>query len=214
MSTKKIYFVRHGQTDFNKNNIVQGASIDAPLNKTGLLQAKALFSYYNKKVIFDKVYTSSLIRTKETVQSFIDLGIPYTPMSALNEISFGIYDGTKHTSDEKGVFNQIVKKWHQGETHIKTEGGESPEELAEKQQEFIESVKQDKSENVLVCMHGRAMRVLLCQLMGESLANMDKYKHHNTCVYVVSYENNQFQIEQMNSLAHLEAYETDEQLIF
>ncbi|MFK7900991.1 MAG: histidine phosphatase family protein [Cyclobacteriaceae bacterium] len=213
MSTKKIYFVRHGQTDFNKNSIVQGASIDAPLNKTGFLQAKALFQYY-KQLAFDKVYTSALVRTKETVQQFLDLGISHTSLTALNEISFGIYDGTKHTTAENGVLNQIVKKWNQGETHLKTEEGESPEDLALKQQDFIELVKKDPSERVLVCMHGRAMRILLCQLMGESLAEMDKYKHHNTCVYVVSYENGVFQLEETNSLAHLEAYETEEQLIF
>ena len=39
---KTIYLFRHGETDLNKNKIVQGSDIDSPLNKNGVAQAKEL----------------------------------------------------------------------------------------------------------------------------------------------------------------------------
>jgi bisphosphoglycerate-dependent phosphoglycerate mutase len=57
MPSKKIYIIRHGQTDFNKNGIVQGAGVDSSLNETGRQQAKAFYDKY-KGEGFEKVYVS------------------------------------------------------------------------------------------------------------------------------------------------------------
>ncbi|NDE62419.1 MAG: histidine phosphatase family protein, partial [Cyclobacteriaceae bacterium] len=43
MDRKKIYLVRHGQTDYNLQGVVQGSGIDAPINATGRAQAEAFF---------------------------------------------------------------------------------------------------------------------------------------------------------------------------
>lgn len=210
---KKIYIVRHGQTDYNKNNIIQGALINAPLNETGKEQAEALFQFYNH-IDFGIVYTSDLVRTQETVQQFLDKDIPHIKMAALNEISWGIYDGKHNAGGESSYFSQMIKRWNQGETDVRPEEGQSPEDLAELQLEFIEKVKQDENDTILVCMHGRAMRILLCQLLGEPLHKMDQYKHHNTCLYLVTFDGTKFAVEKANDLSHLEAYQTENQLIF
>ena len=76
MSTKKIYLIRHGETKYNKLGIVQGSGVDSDLNETGIEQANAFFEHY-KNISFDKIYTSKLKRSQQSVQQFIDLGIPY-----------------------------------------------------------------------------------------------------------------------------------------
>ncbi|MCZ6694862.1 MAG: histidine phosphatase family protein, partial [Bacteroidetes bacterium] len=76
METKKIYLIRHGQTDFNNRGVVQGSGIDSSLNETGYKQAQAFFDAY-QQVPFQKIYTSSLQRTTQTVKPFIDKGIPF-----------------------------------------------------------------------------------------------------------------------------------------
>jgi len=210
---KKIYLIRHGQTEYNKNHIIQGGTIDSSLNQTGQLQGQAFFDYY-QGTPFDIVYTSALVRTKETVQSFLDLGIPHKSLAALNELSFGIYDGQKVIGDQSNEFSQIIKQWDQGETHLKHEGGQSPEDVAKQQQTFISQVKEDNFETALVCMHGRAMRILLSQLLKQPLAEMHNFKHHNTCLYLLNYDGNSFSLEKENDLQHLEAFKTEEQLIF
>ncbi len=59
LSSKKIYIVRHGQTNFNLQGIVQGSGVDSSLNAMGRAQAAAFFKAY-QSVAFDKIYTSTL----------------------------------------------------------------------------------------------------------------------------------------------------------
>ena len=44
--SKKIYLIRHGQTDFNLQGIVQGSGVDADLNDTGKAQADFFYEKY------------------------------------------------------------------------------------------------------------------------------------------------------------------------
>ena len=78
--------------------MVQGSGIDAPLNETGLQQAEAFYQKY-KNMSFDKIYVSNLIRTEQSVQKFIDKGIPYESLDDLREISWGIQEGVAFTPE-------------------------------------------------------------------------------------------------------------------
>ena len=63
MNTKKtIYIIRHGETDYNRQGIIQGSGVDSDLNETGRIQAEKFFKAYHH-IPFDKVYTSELKRT-------------------------------------------------------------------------------------------------------------------------------------------------------
>ena len=61
-----IYFVRHGQTDWNKLGRIQGHS-DTELNEEGKNQAQIVKEKLNG-IKFDKVFSSPLKRAKETAQ--------------------------------------------------------------------------------------------------------------------------------------------------
>jgi probable phosphoglycerate mutase len=89
--------------------------------------------------------------------------------------------------------------------HVKPEGGESPEEVAERQMRAMQHIMSHRAEqNVLVCMHGRAMRILLCQLTGISMSQMDRFEHSNLCLYVLKHQADmQFSIELANCTRHL-----------
>ncbi len=76
MIQKTLYIVRHGQTDLNKQGIVQGRGMNTDLNDEGRKQAALFFNAY-KDVPFNKIYISELKRTQQSIQQFIDLGIPY-----------------------------------------------------------------------------------------------------------------------------------------
>jgi phosphoserine phosphatase len=63
---KTLYIIRHGETDQNLANVVQGKGINASLNATGRKQALSFFKKYSKEPI-DYIFTSTLRRTQETV---------------------------------------------------------------------------------------------------------------------------------------------------
>lgn len=68
---KRIYIIRHGETDFNRRGIMQGSSIDTDLSEVGRLQSQAFFEQY-RHLAFDAIVTSSLKRTWQTVAPFLE----------------------------------------------------------------------------------------------------------------------------------------------
>ncbi len=202
MSSKKIYLIRHGQTDYNLRGIVQGSGVDSSLNEFGVAQAKAFFKTYGQ-VAFDAIYTSVLQRTRQSVQDFIDRGIPYVAVAGLNEISWGKKEGQSITPDEDAYYHWMLKQWQEGNTSLRIEGGESPEEVATRQKPIIESILKSDAKTILICMHGRAMRILLCQLLNYPLKSMDTFEHANLCLYQLHFTGTMFTIEKHNDVKHL-----------
>lgn len=199
--SKIIYLIRHGETEFNKSGIVQGRKVNASLNDKGREQASQFFDAYNH-VPFTKIYTSSLKRTQETVQKFINKGIPFLSFDGLDEISWGDYDGTRLFDND--YYFDMIKAWNNGDTHVRPTNGESPEDVVIRQKVVFDYFKnEEESELLLICMHGRAIRILICFLMGWSLKEMDSIKHHNTGLYILKFEDDRFQIIEKNLIGHL-----------
>lgn len=202
MTDKEIYLIRHGETDYNLKKIVQGRGVDSSLNQTGQNQANAFYQYY-KEQAFEHLYYSALQRTKQTIQQFIDLGIPSISTDALDEINWGIYEGIEHNPEMHERYLSIVQRWRDGELHIKIDGGESAIDLLERQLPFIEEIKKAPYKKILVCSHGRSIRSLLCAMTNTPLELMDDFSHTNTCLYKVNFSNNAFEVELHNNTDHL-----------
>ena len=203
MTKKTLYIIRHGETDLNKAGIVQGRGMNTDLNETGRKQAESFFRAY-KNVPFDKIYTSVLKRTHQTVQGFIDSGIPWEQLSGLDEMAWGDYEGKAVSEETRGRFKKIMQSWKEGDLDVRFENGESPNEVQARQKEAVKIIMSHPEEStILICMHGRAMRLLLCLLSNLSLTEMDKYPHRNTTLYRVNYDGEKFHIVDFNNTDHL-----------
>lgn len=204
MNKKTFYFIRHGQTDLNLRGIVQGRGVNSPLNDNGIKQAHAFYQMY-KDVPFDKIYTSTLLRTYQTVDKFIQLGIPTEQLEGLDEISWGIYEGQEQDETIMKGFAKVVESWRSGDLDLAIEKGESPNQLVQRQKEAISHMlNQPHEETILVCLHGRALRILLCHLTGTPVHLMDDFPHTNTSLYVLDYSDGQFEIVDHYNTKHLE----------
>ncbi|MDA9554863.1 histidine phosphatase family protein [Pelobium sp.] len=200
---KRLYIIRHGETNLNKNGIVQGRGVDSDLNETGIAQGEAFYNRY-KDIPFDKIYTSTLKRTHQTVAKFIEKGIPWEQLEGLDELAWGKYEGMASTPKLREDFRKLVEAWTLGHYEVKVEGGESPNEVYVRQAVAMEYIMSKENEHtILMCMHGRAIRLLMCQLMKKSLDKMDEYPHQNTSLYVLDFDGNNFSIKTFNSLDHL-----------
>jgi len=204
LKSKKIYLIRHGQTEYNLMGIVQGSRVNTSLNDFGIRQSAAFYDHY-KEVKFDRIYTSKLNRSIESVQKFIDKGINWEAHEGLNEISWGDKDGMKITVSENKYYHEVIGRWKAGEVDLRIDGGDSPLEVAERQLEVINLLKtRTDEENVLICMHGRAMRIILCTLTGTDLRYMDRFEHENLGLYLLEYtENDGFKLILHNNVEHL-----------
>lgn len=205
VNKKTIYLIRHGETDYNKQGIVQGSGIDSDLNETGIAQGRAFFEAY-RSVTFDKIYTSALKRTVQTVQDFLELGIPHEKLSGLNEISWGIKEGGIPNYLEDEYYKKLIENWQNGHTHLACEGGESPEDVLQRQKEAVAKILENAHEKtILIAMHGRAIRILLCLLLEKSLHEMDAFEHSNVCLYLLTYDETTrtFELLKSNDTSHL-----------
>lgn len=94
----EIYLVRHGETDANRNYVVQGR-MDNPLNAFGRSQAFETGKYFAKHHMkFDLVISSPLKRAFETARIINQAMLTSKPIivhQALIERNFGDYDGQK-----------------------------------------------------------------------------------------------------------------------
>ncbi len=203
MRSKKIYLIRHGETEYNKQGIVQGSGVDIGLNELGKKQASTFFEKYHE-LPFDKVYTSVLKRSIESVKGFLDLGIPHVAYSGLNEINWGNREGQKISIAENQYYKETLHQWSLGHTDLKIEGGESPKDVQARIKPVINEILEDNSTSqVLICMHGRSMRILLATLLNYPLHVMDMFTHTNLCLYTLQYTGSMCRIEDFNNTSHL-----------
>ncbi len=199
--------IRHGQTDYNLRGVVQGSGIDAPLNLNGRKQSASFFEHY-KDVPFGKVYYSGLQRTKQSVQGFIELGLPHEGVPELNEISWGRYEGLPMTHEENKYYESMLERWSSGDLDYAIEGGESPVMVAKRLQKGINYILSQQVETILICMHGRAMRILLAVMLGYDLKYMDVFSHQNLGLYLLQQnKSGNFIVEKFNCGDHLKGLE-------
>ncbi len=106
LDPKPFYYARHGETDYNRQNRVQG-KLDIPLNQTGISQAIEA----RKTLIHAGIQTicySPLQRAKQTAELFQE--VLHCPLIAIDELQE--FDLGPHAGQSKGEW---FYKWKQGE---------------------------------------------------------------------------------------------------
>lgn len=187
----KIYFVRHGETIWNKEKKIQGQS-DIPLNEYGKelgeITAKAL-----KDIPFNIVYSSPLIRAKETAEILLknrNLEIHEDPR--LVEMSFGEGEGESlpeiHAHPEMKLHNFI----HNPGEYTPPAGGETFEELYDRCKNFIDEVilpAEKKYDTMLIVGHGALIRGMIHYINNRPSKDFWIVTHKNCSVTIADCTN-------------------------
>ena len=195
----KLYIIRHAETEYNKKGVIQGSEVDSDINDVGESQSNLFFEYY-KDINFDKIYVSDLKRTFQTIRRFTENGLSYEKLKEFNEISWGINQGK---SDDLEDYARLIDTWLAGNLDNKFEEGESPKEMSVRLVKGFNKVLNDDQDTVLLCIHGRALRILLSKIIDNDLTKMDKYVHSNTGLYILEYKNGKYEILGSNLRNHL-----------
>ena len=195
----KLHIIRHAETEYNKLGIIQGSEVDSGLNDLGLRQSELFYDYY-KDHNFKKIYVSGLKRTLQTVKKFVDNGFPYEKLSDFNEIGWGVNQGKNDDLDE---YKLLTDSWKFGNLDNKFENGESPNQMVVRLMIGLKKIVNDNFDNVLLCIHGRALRFLLSKIIDNDLTMMDKYVHSNTGMYIIEYIEGKYSIIKSNFREHL-----------
>lgn len=183
----KIYFVRHGETFWNKEKKIQGQS-DIPLDEYGIELAYVTADAM-KDISFDIVYSSPLLRAKETADILVkDRNLEVYTDSRLVEMSFGEGEGESlpeiHTHPEMKLYNFI----HNPGEYIPPIGGETFEELYIRCKSFIDDVilpEEDKYDTMLIVGHGALIRGFIHNITNRPTKDFWIVTHKNCSVTIV-----------------------------
>ena len=159
----KLFLVRHGETDWNKEGRYQGQS-DIELNATGIRQAERLRDRVNGERI-DAIYSSDLRRALTTAEIVASgQGLDVMICSELSEIDFGELEGKNFA--ETLLHPTHSRWWKSRDPQMCLPGGESMNQVSSRVSQFITRINTLSSEEtILVVAHGMSLRALLCLLL-------------------------------------------------
>ncbi|NGX63132.1 MAG: putative phosphoserine phosphatase 2 [Candidatus Anoxychlamydiales bacterium] len=184
MSNISLYFVRHGQTDYNKQGRVQG-HLQIPLNETGRSQAKDLVDQIGT-IQFDHCYSSDLIRAKETAEIILkDLAIEIIEDERLRERNLGKHEGTP-------IEEYLAYK------KIDDTGIEKNSDMSKRIKHFIADISiKHPNATILVVSHGGLIKRLILDIKNDESIDVIV---DNTAFLHLRSENNNLEIQKMNGI--------------
>jgi probable phosphoglycerate mutase len=145
----KIYFIRHGETVWNVENKICGAT-DSPLTNKGIEQAKEVAAKIKELgITADEILYSPLSRAKDTALIIAEAtGIPAKEEQRLFEQNFGKYESTARDGKE---FLEAKKQFLN-----RYDGGESMLHLAQRIYNLLDDIKAADKTFILVAHNGIA----------------------------------------------------------
>lgn len=176
----EIIFVRHGQTDFNKQRLYFG-HLDPKLNETGISQLKNTKKLLHKlEKNISKVYSSDLKRCVESMKLLeIDAEVEKILTEDLREMNFGVLEG-KTFEEAKEEFPGFVENLKNNWKKLRFDGSESVEDLYFRVSDKLSKIaEENKGEKILVVAHAGVIQSLLSYYLFDSLDGYWKFKIDN-----------------------------------
>ncbi|MFZ9148241.1 MAG: histidine phosphatase family protein [Vulcanococcus sp.] len=203
----RLLLVRHGETDWNRQGRFQG-QIDIPLNENGLAQAAAAGDFL-RRVRFDRAYTSSMARPRQTAEGILKHhpGVPLTSVRHLVEIGHGEWEGCLE-EEISASWADLLADWKRAPETVQMPEGENIHEVWERSLVGWNTIAAslDASETALVVAHDAVNKTILCALLGLTPADIWAVKQGNGGVTVIDYPHGTDQppvVVCLNQTAHL-----------
>ena len=206
---KKIYFVRHGESEGNANLIVQ--THEAQLTEKGMAQASVVAGKCIK-LEFETIISSTMIRARQTAEIIsaatkkpIELSNLFVERRRPKEIS------GKHIDDAESVrFRKAIRE--NIDINFRFSNEENFSDLRNRAHQAMEFLKNHKEENILVVTHGLFLRMIAAYVFfGEKMTGHEcqqlfwKLAHTNTGITLIEFndEDNSLILKTWNDHAHL-----------
>lgn len=164
----KLYFIRHGETACNVKGIVQGKSVDEPLNEHGMRQAHDAGKSITAHI--DLIIASPLLRTQQTAEIINQyVRAPIETHEEIEEVNYGAL--SNHTWDEIAQLTgnpDIQSLCRSLKYDLTPYEGESSAQVRHRLETFIKRIKkQHPDKSILVVTHAGIVRMAHLLLKNE-----------------------------------------------
>lgn len=203
----KLYIIRHGETDMNRNAVLQGQT-DSALNSSGIRLA-VLTGRAMQGIHFDACISSPLKRARETAELVLKESgngeISIREDSRIQEISFGVREGSRLETE-----GMDWNFWHHPLQFQGFEGGESMTEVLGRTGAFLkELVSRDDGRTYLISTHGCALRAMLNPLYDDPSDFWQGHAPYNCSVSIVEAEEGEMRLLADDRVYYDEKYIVD-----
>ena len=186
----EIWFLRHGETEWNRAKRIQGSTSYTDLTEFGIKLAEyTRDGMIASGVRFDRIFTSPYRRaahTAEIIASAFNIKVEHEDL--LKELSFGEYEGTEYG---KGKFldDNIEALFEHPQDYRARGSGETLESLRLRAHKFITkalNLEAQGAERILAVSHGAFMRSVVQLATGADIADFWEGPQPNCAVHVIS----------------------------
>ena len=197
-----VYFMRHGQTDWNIIKKIQGRT-DIALNQKGIEEAEATSEgMHDLGIKFDLIYTSPLLRAVKTAQIMnVYSDAPLVKDKRIEEFDFGMAEGVTFEEIKINPKYEEARNWFFAPQNYKGDGkSESYEEFFGRIDSFLDDLKvlekkRDDIKNLLIVCHGGVTRGILKEMLGLSVSKFAELQIPNCSVNKAVLKDGKFSIE-------------------
>ena len=180
----KVYIVRHGQSINNRDKLWSGW-MDIPLTEKGVTDAQKAGKVLSG-VVFDKIYSSDLIRARQTLETALP-GCDYETSPMLREVATGDITGKPILPFTDEELRQMSEKGYAAF------GGETREEFRGRVEGFMQKLEKSEFETVAIFSHAGWLRTFLNLVIGVNLPR-DSVRCKNCTVGIFEYEKGQWSL--------------------
>jgi phosphoserine phosphatase len=198
----RIYLVRHGTTDWNREEIFRGR-IDCRLNETGRAEAGALQIYF-RDVRIDSIYSSPLSRAAETARAVAaPRGLEVKLDPAFMDMDFGEWEGLP-VAAVREKYAGIFRTWRDRPQDFGVPGGETLQDVRARSWEgFRRVADENPGRTVLIVSHRVITKVLTCAVLGLDDSHFWQIKQDTTAINCFEYTGKMFVVALINDTCHL-----------
>lgn len=189
-----IYLTRHSQTEWNLVRRIQGF-LDSPLTEKGIEDAKKLRNRL-KDVDIDVAYTSTQGRAVKTAEIVMEgKRGKLIESEELRELGVGTWQGMYYEDIIKNHPEQFELYTTKPHVYKPDNGGETYPEFEKRVRGFIDYIKKQPYENILIVTHGLTYMMLLNLFEEKPLKNLtDRKVPLGTALAKIKYEDGKFEI--------------------
>ncbi|HMM30807.1 MAG TPA: histidine phosphatase family protein [Clostridia bacterium] len=200
----ECYLIRHGECEppCERNYDLNLRAANGPLTQRGIRQAHAL-AQRMEGVLFDAVFSSDLLRAKETARILCEkTGMVPVSSEAFREIDMGLVAYRPWTD-----FPQEYQKWARHEEDLPYPQGENGEAVARRFFAQFAHIAQSGYSHVAIVCHGGVIRCAVCGVLG--LPQQRRFllgdPVENCSVTVVKHnpQTGEYRLQSFNDAAHL-----------
>lgn len=199
---RKLYLVRHGESEWNILKKVQGQK-NVNLTKKGEKQAEKIANRLDSENI-DIIYSSDLKRAFETAKTIGNkLKLDVNLDKSFREINFGIWEGipTKELSDK---YCEEHLLWMKEPHKLKLEGAETLGELQNRTIKGINRIsKLNPSKNILIVSHSAAIKTIILGLLDMDIRYYSKMSLNNVSLSIIEFRDYNNVLKLFNDTCHL-----------